>query len=727
MTARAVDRVRRYSALAAVALAIVAAAELAIYIRHRASAERSQRSRVASTLARQAEALAVDRESGIRGFLLTRDSSTLEPATAAAALLPGTLNDLRQATADEPDQSARAADATAAYIRWDSLYASPALRGAKPDVRLAGKPLFDHVRRSFESFILAQDELAAERARRDDWWSLVALLVVLLPLPSMAVIFAILGARVAEQAAVMGAQRRRMDEEADVRARTVAQLDAALEGAPLGIAFFDPDLRFTRANSTLSQMVGRPQRELVDLPITEILPEPLRESVVTSLERVLSSGEAETDLRVTVAEPRDGAKRQDFLVNHFPVFDAAGAVTGVGAVLLDITEREEMAAQMRQSQKMEAVGRLAGGVAHDFNNLLTVIRSYCDLVLLEIGGDDPKRDELLEIRDAADRAASLTRQLLAFSRKQVLLPKLIDVNRVVSSLDRMLGRLLPPEVKRETRLDPAVGRIMADTGSLEQVVMNLVLNAADAMPDGGTVTVETANTALDEEYARHHSEVEPGDYVMIAVSDTGTGMDAATMERCFEPFFTTKGDGKGTGLGLSTVYGIVRQLKGHLWVYSEIGLGTTFKLYFPLQIGGVTTPAGGVPVPTFDVSAGLGQTVLIVEDEPAVRLTITRVLERQGFRVLQAAHGGEAMRLAAEFEGTIDLVVSDLMMPEMSGREFVDRFSATHGESRVLFMSGYSDGDLQHRGLLDAHHTFIEKPFTVDQLTRKVHDLLSAV
>jgi PAS domain S-box-containing protein len=423
---------------------------------------------------------------------------------------------------------------------------------------------------------------------------------------------------------------------------------------------------------------------------------------------------------------RDGAFRWLREEQRLIYGDDGQPVEVVGA-WLDITDQRDLEEQFRHAQKMEAVGRIAGGVAHDFNNLLTVIRSYSDLVLLEISPNDPKREEMLEIRGAADRASVLARQLLAFSRKQVLLPQVFDLNAMVQSFDAMLSRTISTDVEHVTRLARSLGVIKADPGQVEQVLMNLAINAADAMPDGGELTIETANAMLDADYARHHAGVSPGEYVMIAVADTGIGMDRATLDHIFEPFFTTKAYGKGTGLGLSTVYGIVKQNGGHIWVYSEPGHGTTFKVYFPRVYEEVSVPRGLLEGVRPAKVVKPTETVLVVEDEVAVRATVSRILKRQGYTVLLAGHGGEAMRIAAEHQGDIDLVISDLMMPEMSGREFVERFSSARPATRVLFMSGYTDDDAMQRGLVDEHRAFIEKPFTVDQMTRKVREVLDAV
>jgi two-component system cell cycle sensor histidine kinase/response regulator CckA len=392
--------------------------------------------------------------------------------------------------------------------------------------------------------------------------------------------------------------------------------------------------------------------------------------------------------------------------------------------IIDITQRKKLEQQFVQAQKMEAVGRLAGGVAHDFNNLLTVIRSYCDLVLLEMPAGAPMRDDLREISSAADRAASLARQLLSFSRKQVLLPQVLNPNTVVQEVHSMLRRVLPSSVSCDMKIADDLGAIRADPGQVDQVLMNLAINASDAMPGGGRLCIETSNATIDAAYARSHSNVDPGEYVCIAVSDTGTGMDRETMSHVFEPFFTTKPVGKGTGLGLATVYGIVEQNHGHVWVYSEPGEGTTFKIYFP-RVADAPDELPRRSVAINERPTGPTPVVLVVEDDESVRATISKVLGRQGYTVLTAGHGGEGVRVGTEHTGAINLVISDVMMPEMGGREFVERLAKLHPESRVLLISGYTDDDVLRRGLIDPSFAFLEKPFTVDQLVRKVQGVLS--
>ena len=378
--------------------------------------------------------------------------------------------------------------------------------------------------------------------------------------------------------------------------------------------------------------------------------------------------------------------------------------------------------QLRQSQKMEAVGKLAGGVAHDFNNLLTAINGHSELAMRRLGDDDPLYRKLEAIKNAGERAASLTRQLLAFSRKQILQPKVLDLNQVVFEMNKMFQPLIGEDIDLFTRLVPDLGKVKADPGQIEQVLMNLTVNARDAMPLGGRLTIETANVYLDEAYAKHHATVRPGWYVMLAVSDNGCGMDEATRERIFEPFFTTKEVGKGTGLGLSTVYGIVKQSGGNIWVYTEAGRGTTFKVYLPCVDRGIEEPESS----TDDNKVLEGtETVLLVEDEEVVRDMAREILEESGYRVLEAKHGREALLVAERHRGPIHLMLSDVVMPQMSGRELAEHLTPLRSEMKVLYMSGYTDDAIVHHGVLDEGMAFIGKPFTPNALARKVRETLN--
>ncbi|MCA9522670.1 MAG: GAF domain-containing protein [Myxococcales bacterium] len=387
----------------------------------------------------------------------------------------------------------------------------------------------------------------------------------------------------------------------------------------------------------------------------------------------------------------------------------------------DVTEQRQTENRLVLMQRLEAIGRLAGGVAHDFNNLLSVIMSYSGFVLDELPTDDPIRADVTEILAAAERAASLTRQLLAFSRKQILEPLVLDLNNVVREIEAMLRRLLGEDIEIVVALREGLGHVMADPGQIEQVVMNLALNARDAMPTGGRLTIETANVELDEAYAAGHVAVKAGSYVRLAISDTGAGMDETTREHIFEPFFTTKAVGRGTGLGLSMVYGIVKQSGGNIWAYSEPGLGTTIKVYLP-RID--SAPSGSVAKAANVLLRG-GETVLLVEDEDAVRRLTERILVGAGYRVIAAPRGDVAIELYnQQRRGSIALLLTDVVMPQMSGRALAERISASDPTIRVLYMSGYTDNAIVHHGVLDADTHFIGKPFSAADLRRKVREVL---
>ena len=501
----------------------------------------------------------------------------------------------------------------------------------------------------------------------------------------------------------------------------LALLDIVLASAPVGVGLLDHRLRVVRANSMLGSLLGHPPGTILGQTPRELMPEQaaLLEEMFT---RVRETRVPAVEIELSGRTPH-GAGQRHWLASIFPLGTIGSAADGVGLVIVDTTERKSLEGQLLQAQKMEAVGRLAGGIAHDFNNMLTAVMSYSDLLLQDFPVTDRRRDDVAEIASAARRAAALTRQLLAFSRQQVLQAWPLDLNVTVREIEKMLGRLIGADVRVETRLAPHLGIVKADPGQIEQVLMNLAVNARDAMADGGTLTIETANVTLDDHYARTHPACTPGDYVMLAVSDTGIGMAPPTQARIFEPFFTTKERGKGTGLGLSTVYGIVKQSGGNIWVYSEPGQGTTFKIYLP-RVDAVPTDSA---IAERRAAAHQGsEVVLIVEDDAAVRTVVGRILRAGGYAVMEATNGAQALHICENPALGVDLIITDVVMPEMGGREFARIMAELRPTARWLFMSGYTEYGVTHASMLSPGAAFIEKPFAMDALARKVREVLDA-
>jgi PAS domain S-box-containing protein len=442
--------------------------------------------------------------------------------------------------------------------------------------------------------------------------------------------------------------------------------------------------------------------------------------------RALLGGEITLNELVRI-QSFDGHQKT-ILSSAVPIRGAENEILGAIIVNQDVTERRaaedalrRSEEQLRQAQKMEAVGQLAGGIAHDFNNLLTGVLTYCDLILQEVRQGDPIRSDVEQIRHAGQRAAGLTRQLLAFSRRQVLQPRVLSLNSTVTELDGMLRRLISADISLETELDPALWYVLADPGQIEQVLVNLVVNARDAMPQGGRITVTTANRQYPGAGMERPNGVRPGSYVALTVADTGQGMEPHIQARIFDPFFTTKEPGKGTGLGLSTVYGIVEQSGGHIGVETAPGRGATFTIHLPRYEGtGAAMPTRG----DRRTLPGGVETLLLVEDENAVRSSARRLLERHGYTVLEARHGADALRIVEEADREVDLVVTDLVMPEMGGRELVERLRTRRPALKVLFMSGYTEKAITTDGLMPPRTGFVEKPFTMEQLLRRLRELL---
>lgn len=499
-------------------------------------------------------------------------------------------------------------------------------------------------------------------------------------------------------------------------ARSEAQYRSLVNNAPYGIFRFNGWERFEAVNPALVELLGyESDRALMEFhSCAELFKEPPEYQGI--MEELRRTGYVMDEV---LWQRKDGAPVKVRLQCRRVAGENPGMPSYEG-IVEDLSEQILLEEQLRQSQKMEAIGRLAGGIAHDFNNLLTVISGYTGMLIDTLSSKDPRRADAERVKTASDRAAALTRQLLAFSRKQVLTPTTLNLNNVISDLSKMLPRLIGEDVDLAFVPGEHLSSVYADRGQVEQVLMNLIVNARDAMPEGGKITVETRNKKLDEKYTRHRRGVIPGEYVMLAVTDTGTGMDTETKARIFEPFFTTKEEGKGTGLGLATVYGIVKQSGGHIAVYSEPGQGTTFKVYFPATSAEKKLDRQPAPVPYH----ANGETILVVEDEDDLRNMIVRALLRRDYKVLEARTGEEALGLVETNGAQIQLLITDIVMPGMRGTEAAQRLASLMPDLKTLYMSGYTDNAMFHQKLLEAGTLFLQKPFTIAALEEKVQKAL---
>jgi two-component system cell cycle sensor histidine kinase/response regulator CckA len=504
------------------------------------------------------------------------------------------------------------------------------------------------------------------------------------------------------------------------REEDLSRLAAVVESSHYAIIGRTLDGIVTHWNGGAHRIYGYSAAEIVGKSSSILVPPDRLPELINTIEKI-KCGEivVESDA-IRVGQD---TKEIHFAQTHAPIKNGDGQVVGISTVARDVTESRRLEEMFRHAQKMEAVGRLAGGVAHDFNNLLGVILGYTELLLTRIDPSDPQRKDIEEIQKAGDRAALLTRQLLAYSRKQVLQPKVLDLNVVVAGTENLLQRLIGENIELLVLLSPELHHTKADPGQIEQILMNLAVNARDAMPGGGKLTIETSKVELDEKYAGQHPGTSAGPHVMLAVSDTGCGMDAKTKDHIFEPFFTTKEFGKGTGLGLATVYGIVKQSCGSIWVYSELGLGTTFKVYLPCldQVPEVT-PLMEAAVKSTDRGS---QTILIVEDDAALLQVTQRSLQEDGYAVLAARSPAEAIHILESHPGPIHLMVTDVILPGISGDQLASHFSPLRPEMKVLYVSGYTDNAIVHHGVLEPGLAFLQNPFSLKRLARKVDEVLA--
>ena len=495
------------------------------------------------------------------------------------------------------------------------------------------------------------------------------------------------------------------------------RFETLFQGAPVGLVRSLPDGRMLAANAAAARIWGYSDvGALLSVNARELYADPEDRARLVAM---IEHSEVVQDFEL-LARRGDGTLSWVSLGARAER-DAGGQVLHYEWSIADIMERKRLESELRQAQKLEGIGQLAGGIAHDFNNLLTVITGRSHLVLAELPAAHALRRHVDLIQTTAERAAALTRQLLAFSRKQVLEPKVLDVNAVVTGLAPMLRRLIGENLEFAVVPAPELGPVKADPSQLEQVILNLAVNARDAMPQGGTLTIETANVELDETYARRHPGANAGRFVMLAVSDTGHGMDAAVKARIFEPFFTTKDPGKGTGLGLATVFGIVKQSGGSIGVYSEPGHGTTFKVYLP-RVDEAVDQTATAAAPTL---ARGSETILLVEDDDEVRALARETLDGHGYTVIPAAAPAEALRLAGSHSGPIHLLVTDVVLPQFSGRGLAERLAPEHRDLRVLYMSGYTDDSIVRQGMLEEGTAFLQKPFTPYTLLLKVREVLN--
>jgi PAS domain S-box-containing protein len=517
--------------------------------------------------------------------------------------------------------------------------------------------------------------------------------------------------------------------EGEVGSRTVELIESerlyrsTFDAAPVGIAHVGLDGKWLRVNQRLCDLLGYSCEELEGAAIEGLLQSDAADDEAESSRRMAGG----TLDRYVVREKRYRHRDGSFVwarVNMSVYRDAKGKCQHFISVIEDITDGRALEAQLRQASKMDAIGQLAAGVAHDFNNLLSVIMGYSEMLATDLRDGDPLRADLNEITGAGMRATELTRQLLAFSRQQVLQPQLVELGEIVAGMEKMLGRLIGADVQLCTSAAPGLGRVMVDPGQMEQIIMNLSVNARDAMPDGGQLSIETAEVCLDQTFASEHVGVSPGPHILLTVRDTGVGIDKATLARMFEPFFTTKGVGKGTGLGLATVFGIVRQSGGTIWVDSEPGKGTVFQVYFPVAVGALVPSSVLTSIAPIRLTGS--ETILLVEDEESVRVLVRTILRKYGYDVLEAQSGGDAFLLCEQHATPIHLLLTDVVMPRMNGPQLAERLRSLRPEMKVLYMSGYTDDAIVRNRMRNPAVQFIQKPIMPKTLARKVRAVLDA-
>ncbi|MBX3133479.1 MAG: response regulator [Gemmatimonadaceae bacterium] len=747
-----VQALERWRRVLSGAVAVIAVLVIAAFVLERSTTRWVTHSGNVLRLATTAQREIWVAEAAVRALLLRPEVDSAEALRRVARvdIAQSMLRALRDSVADQPDQLARVDSILIGLDRWNRSFVVPVREGGilSRTLALEGTLAFDQLAHPFENLIEVEADLRVERFRRQGEMLWTAFVICLLALAVAFVAGRRLTAGLAEKArlaaehqqtieeqaaeleqqtAVLEEQAGQLEEQAAALEEKVAEqeatlalldetsrfLDSAIESSPYGIAFYDRQLRFQRINGALAAINGYPAAEHIGKSIEQIIPA-LAPTIRPHLERVTNSGIAETDVVVegTTAAHPDVPRR--WLCTYYPIRAPGLPAVGVGCIVMDVTEQHRLEQQLRQAQKLEAVGRLAGGIAHDFNNVLTVIQSYAEVLAFELEEDGKGREEVDAIRAAADRAAGLARQLLAFSRRDVIIPRDVDLREVILGMQLILRRLVPPSVELTLDLADEDLVVRMDAGQLEQVLMNLAINAVDAMPVGGALRIRTAAGTPADDGVRT---------ALLAVEDSGTGMTPEVIERLFEPFFTTKPAGRGTGLGLATTYAIITEAGGKISVSSKMGSGSRFDVLLPRTQGTDARERRKSPVRGFDVPGG-SERILLAEDEPAIRTAISRILRAAGYDVLEASNGGEALRLADAESRPIHLLLSDVMMPGVGGKELVQRLGAVRPEVRIVMMSGYTDDDALRADLGAARYAFLQKPFTARDVLLAVRTAL---
>ena len=724
------------------------------FLASRASVHRADRNGTEIRHATDAQRALWLEESALRKFGLRRDTAAAPIARAARVDAKAHLQMLRLAVG--PDQLPFVDSIIGAVAAWHVDFADATLASGTITLAmaLAATDRFDEVSRLFDAFQIDAFSRSARLGQRQTRMDRSAFALILLTLVAAAWGFRRVALalerevdRARSQARQLEAQTAELQQQAIVLEEQTAQLeettaelehriedvdetnrrleettvflDSAVASAPFGIAFLGGDLRLLRVNPAIAALSGRPVEAHPGLALAEVLPG-LGSRLQPLLARVLRTGVAESDVVVSEEVGAETPAHRHWNATCYPLRPRGLPLTGVGLMLVDVSARTQLEEQLRQAQKMEAVGRLAGGIAHDFNNVLTVIQSYGELLAASVAADSPAHEEIDAIRGATDRAATLARKLLAFSRRDVMVPRVVDANEIVSGIDGILRRLLKQGIELEIRRAAEPLLVRCDAGQLEQVIMNLAINAVDAMPHGGRLTLVLSGD--DECMDADAAESRPA--AVISVRDTGSGMSPAIQRLLFEPFFTTKPAGQGTGLGLATGYAIVRGAGGTIRVRSVEGEGSAFDIILPRLPETELEPKARLSPSRGAVTPEGGETILLVEDEPAIRAALTRMLRGGGYRIIEAANGGEALRLADETPGEIDLLLTDVMMPGIGGKELVQRLLAIRPKTRVILMSGYTDDEDLRRDLAEARYVFLQKPFTAKQVATTVRTLL---